>query len=530
MKTGAQKWWALGALTLAVLAVGLDGTVLSVALPTLAKALKATESDLQWFFSGYLLTLAAAMLPMGLLGDRFGRKKVLLISLALFGAGSVVCAYASNPQVFMAARAVLGVAGAGITVMALSALTVMFTPEERPRAVGVWAAANFLALPIGPILGGWLLAHYWWGWVFLLNGPVALIGLIVGLALLPESRAPGRLGLDLLGILLSTAGLVALTYGLIEAGQNGWGDNSAVWPMVGGLVGLILFFLWEGWLGRRPNGQPLVNLRLFRSRAFTWGVVLAALAGLSMIGALFTLPQFFQDVNGADTMASGLRLLPLIGGLVVGAIPADRVAKLIGVKITVALGFLVMGGALLLGSTTSASSSVGFVALWMALIGVGLGLAMSTATSTALTELSEKDAGIGSSVLQALQKTGAPFGAAALGSVLSSAYLAKLDVTGLSPALASLVKQGVAGGVAVADAMAPHFPAQSAALLDSVRSAFVYGMDVSLAVAAGIAGVSMLIALIFLPMRRASARPAASAVPASGASVQNQEQPLGISG
>jgi hypothetical protein len=166
----------------------------------------------------------------------------------------------------------------------------------------------------------------------------------------------------------------------------------------------------------------------------------------------------------------------------------------------------------------------------MALIGFGLGLAMSTTTSTALSELSEKDAGVGSSVLQALQKTGAPFGAAALGSVLSAAYISKLSLTGLPSATASIVKQGIAGGIAVAQAMAPHFPTQSAALLDSVRSAFVYGMDVSLAVAAGIAGVSMLLALIFLPMRRASARPAAPAAPASGASAQNQEQPLGISG
>lgn len=524
MKTGAQKWWALGALTLAVLAVGLDGTVLSVALPTLATALKATESDLQWFFSGYLLTLAAAMLPMGLLGDRFGRKKVLLISLALFGVGSVVCAYSPNPTVFMAARAALGVAGAGIAVMAISALTVMFTPEERPRAVGVWAAANFLALPVGPILGGWLLSNFWWGWVFLLNAPVALIGLLVGLVLLPESRAPVRPGLDILGILLSTGGLVALTYGLIEAGQNGWGDNSAVWPMVGGVVGLVLFFLWEGWLGNRPGGQPLVNLRLFRSRAFTWGVVLSALAGLSMIGALFTLPQFFQGVNGADAMGSGERLLPLIGGLIVGAIPADRVAKLISVKVTVALGFLVMGVAMLLGSTTTATSSVGFIALWMALIGFGLGFAMATATSTALSELSEEDAGVGSAVLQALQKTGAPFGSAALGSVLSAAYVSKLNLTGLPSAIASVVKQGLAEGLAVAAQL------HSAALLDSVRSAFVYGMDVSLAVAAGIAGGGMLLALIFLPARRpASASPAAPAVPGGDASAENQEQSIGIS-
>src|SRR5437868_1176764 len=178
LNLGNRKWWALGALTLAVMAVGLDGTVLSVALPTLAAALHASESDLQWFSSGYLLVLAAAMLPAGLLGDRYGRKKVMLIALALFGVGSVACAYAPSAGAFIAARVVLGLAGAGVIVMALSALTVLFTEKERPRAVGIWAAANFLALPLGPILGGWLLTHYWWGWVFLMNVPITLVGLV----------------------------------------------------------------------------------------------------------------------------------------------------------------------------------------------------------------------------------------------------------------------------------------------------------------------------------------------------------------
>ena len=191
---GTRKWWALGGITLAVLAVGLDGTVLSVALPTLATALHASESDLQWFTSGYLLVLAAAMLPAGLLGDRFGRKKVMAVSLVFFGIGSAACAFSTSAGEFIAARVLLGLAGAGIVVMALAAVTVLFTEEERPRAVGIWSGANFLALPIGPILGGWLLTNYWWGWVFLMNVPVALIGLVATLALVPESRAPRRPG------------------------------------------------------------------------------------------------------------------------------------------------------------------------------------------------------------------------------------------------------------------------------------------------------------------------------------------------
>src|ERR1019366_670106 len=175
---GARRWWALAAVSLGVLAVGLDGTVLTVALPTLAKSLHASESDLQWFTSGYFLVLAASMLPAGLLRDRFGHQKVLVIALALFGVGSVACAYSVSVGEFLAARVLLGLAGAGVVVMAISALTVLFTKEERPKAVGIWAAANFLSLPVVPILGGWMLSHFWWGWVFLINAPVAALGVL----------------------------------------------------------------------------------------------------------------------------------------------------------------------------------------------------------------------------------------------------------------------------------------------------------------------------------------------------------------
>ena len=328
-----RRWWALGAMALAVLAVGLDGTVLSLALPTLAAALRASETDLQWFTSGYLLVLAAAMLPAGLLGDRYGRKRVLLAALVLFAAGSLGCAYAPGAGAFIAARAVLGLAGAALVTMALSALTVLFSERERPRAVGVWAAANFLALPIGPLLGGWLLSHAWWGWVFLINAPIAAVGLVAVVLLLPESRAAARPALDLPGVLPSSAGLVLLTDGLIEAGRQGWGGAGALLPLTAGALLLLAFLRWERHVGRRAGGRPLLDLALFRSAAFSWGVLLAAVAALAMVGVLFTLPQYFQAVLGADAQGAGLRLLPLIGGLVLGAVPADRLAGRVGAKL-----------------------------------------------------------------------------------------------------------------------------------------------------------------------------------------------------
>lgn len=506
---GTRKWWALGALALATLAVGLDATVLSVALPTLASALHATESDLQWFSSGYLLVLAAAMLPVGLLGDRIGRKKVLLASLLVFGAGSAACAYAPTAGAFTAARFALGLAGAGIVVMNLSALTMLFTPEERPRAVGIWAAANFLSLPIGPILGGWLLTHYWWGWVFLLNVPVALIGLLAALILIPESRAPERPGLDPVGMVTSTAGLVGITYGLIEAGQEGWTNASAVGPMLAGVLVLVGFFLWERMLASRPGGQPLVDLTLFRSASFTWGVILAGTAGLAMIGVLFTLPQYYQSIRGADAMGSGVRLVPIIAGLVVGAVPADRVAHLIGAKMSVALGFALLAAGMLMGSTTSLSSGDGFLVLWLVVVGLGLGLTFATSASAALAEISEERSGVASAVMQALQKMGGPLGTAILGSVLSTVYVSHLRLTGLPATVATVVRESVFGGIAVAARL--HSPA----LLSTVRSAFVDGMDVSLVVAAGIAVAGILLTLAFLPARAARAVGGAAAVTAA---------------
>ena len=490
---GFRRWWALGALVLAVLAVGLDGTVLSVALPTLARKLHASESDLQWFSSSYLLVLAAAMLPAGLLGDRYGRKRVILVSLALFAIGSAACAASPSSGAFIAARVLLGFAGAGIIVMSLAALTVLFDEQERPRAVGIWAAANFLALPIGPILGGWLLSHYWWGWVFLINVPVALVGLGATLALVPESRADKRPGLDPIGVALSVVGLVALIYGLIEAGQHGWSGLGATSEMSAGALMLLGFGIWERRLSRIPGGQPLVDVALFRSRSYTWGVILAAIAIFAMFGVLFTMPQYFQGVLGTDAMGSGLRLLPLIGGLVLGAVPADRIAHRAGAKVGVALGFALLAAGLLLGAHTSVGSGGAFVAGWMALVGCGMGLALATATSTALSELSDERSGVGAAALQAINKLGGPLGTAILGSMLSAVYLARLDLSGLPAVAAAGARQSIFGAVAVAQQL--HSPD----LLDSARAAFVHGMDLALLASGCVAVVGGVLAAIFLP-------------------------------
>ncbi len=485
-----------------ILCVGIDSTVLSVALPTLAKALRASESDLQWFSSGYFLVLAAAMLPAGLLGDRYGHKRVYLISLTLFAVGSAACAFSTSVGEFMAARVLLGLAGAGVIVMSISSLTVLFSKGERPKAVGILAAGNFLAMPIGPILGGWLLTNFWWGWVFLVNVPVALLGFAAALVLLPEFRAPQRPAFDLTGIAASVVGLVAVTYGLIRAGQDGWSNPGALLMILVGIAILTGFLAWERRLTLRPGGKPLLDMTLFSSASFTWGAIFAAMSFLSLIGVLFTMPQYFQGVLATTAMGSGLRLLPLVAGVLIGAVPVAQVAKLVGAKIAVATGFGLLVVGLCVGATTGVGSSGLFVAAWMVLVGAGMGLALATSTSAALVELSPDRSGVGTGVVEAIDEVGGPLGIAIFGSVVSAGYLAHLSLSGLPGHAASAARQSVFGGVTVARQL--HLPA----LLTSVRAAFVQGMDTALLVSAGIALVGAVLAVLYLPKTNTSLKTA----------------------
>ena len=295
----------------------------------------------------------------------------------------------------------------------------------------------------------------------------------------------------------SAAGLVALTYGLIEAGQDGWTDIGALALMIAGVALLAGFLTWERRLTRRPGGQPLLDLSLFSSASFTWGVILAVVPILALLGILFTLPQYFQGVLGTNAMGSGLRLLPLVGGLVAGALPASRLVRLVGAKVAVTAGFVLLGAGLFTGAMTSMSSGGLYVAAWTAVAGLGTGIAMATAMSAALVELSAEKSGVGSAVLQAVNKTGGPLGIAILGSVLSAGYLARLHLSGLPPAAAAAVRQSVFGGVAVAQKI------HSAALLGAVQAAFVHGMDLALAVSAGIAVAGAVLTLVFLPASNA---------------------------
>jgi MFS transporter, DHA2 family, multidrug resistance protein len=522
-----RRWLALIAIAVSVLIVGLDLTVLSLALPTLSRDLHASTSDLQWFSDAYSLVIAAVVLPAGLLGDRLGRKKVLLGALVLFGASSAFCAMATSSGELIAARAFLGLGAAAIMPLSLSVLPVLFTAEERPKAIAIMASATFVSFPVGPLLGGWLLDNFWWGSVFLINVPIVVLALVAVAFLMPESRSQAKPRLDAIGVVISGLGLTALTYGFIQAGENGWGDATSLATILAGVVLLVAFVGWERRV-RAGSGQPLVELSLFNSAGFTWGTLLSTLVSFALFGILFAMPLYFQDVRGLDALGSGVRLLPMIGGMVVGMVGGSRLqnprkgpdgqlmAPAVTVKALVAVGYLVMATGLAIGTLTKAGTGTGFTATWFAVTGLGLGIAMPAAMNAAIGALSAERSGAGTALITAMRQVGATIGVAVLGTVINDAYRNQLHLGGLPAQAASAVRASVGAGVEAAKA------AHSIPLLDMVHDAFVHGMGIMLWVCAGIALASALLALFFLPRRAGQGGAPTAAVPVADEAQQAQ--------
>ncbi|WKK23553.1 DHA2 family efflux MFS transporter permease subunit [Streptomyces olivoreticuli] len=491
-----RKAWALGAIGLSLLVVGVDATILNVAVPTISADLDASTSQLQWIVDAFTLVLAAALLPAGLLGDKYGRKKFLVAALILFGGASLWCAYSGSSGQLIAARAVLGLGAAFIVPMSTSVLLNLFeTEQERTKAIGVIAVSTMLGLPLGPVVGGALLNHFWWGSVFLINVPLVVIGALAVAKVVPESRGSEGVGIDFLGVVISSVGLTALTFGAIEAGEKGWGSAEALLSLGGGVVALIVFVLWE--LRVAVTGNPLVDLRLFRTRGFVWGSVLSTIVSFAMFGLIFALPQYFQAVQGTDALGTGLRLLPMIGGLLVGASAINKMRPDIGPRAVPALGFLLVAIGLFMGTYTETDTGYGYVAVWIVVIGAGLGLAMTRSMAAALNSLAKERSGVGSAVVQALRQVGGAIGVAVLGSVANSSYRNNLDLKNASRQVEDAVSRSVSTGVAVAEKM------HDTVMLGAVRDAFVDAMHTLLFVCSGIGVVAALLALAFMPRRAA---------------------------
>ncbi|MER6288109.1 MFS transporter [Streptomyces sviceus] len=483
-----RRWWALAALVASMLTLGFDLTILNVALPTMAADLDAGTGAQQWMADAYVVVFAALMLPAGLLGDRFGRRRMLIAGLAVFLAGSLVGALVGDVNAVIAARALMGVGGALVTPLALSVLPTLFAPDERTKAVGIVSAASALGLPLGPIIGGWLLNHFWWGSVFLVNVPMAAIGIAACVFLLPETRDPSSPRVDALSTALTVTGLGALVYAIIEAPTRGWGD-----PLVLGVLAASVVLIAALVLRERRVRHPMLDMTLLTHRGFLFNTIAATLVNFILSGLLFVLPPFLQAVLGHDALGTGVRLLPMMGGLLVASRLAPKVVTRFGARATVSAGLVVLAFAGLLGSRTTVDSGYGFVALWLSLTGFGFGLSLIPAMNGGLSALPRDRAGSGSGLLMTMRQVGGAIGIALLGSLLAGTFRDRLDVTGLPAQAADTAGESV---------VAAHQVAQrtgSADLLASANSAYVHGMGVVLLVCGIAALVAALLAAAFLP-------------------------------
>src|SRR5919109_1138924 len=491
----AGRWWALAALVVSGLVIALDSTVLITALPTLSQKLGATTSDLQWIAAAYTLALGSLLLPGGVLGDRYGRKLLLIVGLVLFGVASVAASQTTSAAGLIAMRALMGVGAALVLPLSLAILPSLFSEVERPRAVSAAAAGAFLGLPLGPLVAGWLLTHYAWGSVFLINAPVVVLAVVGVWFLVPESKDPHPRAFDWVGGLLAVIGVTALVYGVIDQPIHGWTDTRVLGGIIGGAIVLAAFILWDI---RHPS--PFVDLRNFRNRSFTWSTVAFVMTGFALFGVMFILTPYIQIVLGNDAQATGVKLLPLIGGVIAGAGIGNVLAARLGVRIGVSFGLLVAAGGLVIFSRAGSDTGYGLVAAALAVIGVGIGIALPTSLDIIIGVLPPDQTGAGSALTRALQQIAASFGVAILGSVLNNVYQTNLapHVVGLPAAARDLAQGSIAGAAAVAAHLPP---AVGAPLARAAKGAYIAGLGDVMIVSAALMVLTAIAIGIFLPSR-----------------------------
>jgi EmrB/QacA subfamily drug resistance transporter len=488
-----RRWLTLGVLSLSLVVIGLDNTILNVALPTLVRELDASASQLQWMVDSYVLVFAGLLLTMGALGDRYGRKRALISGLVIFSVASVFAAFADSANAVIIARAFMGVGGALIMPSTLSIITNIFTGVERGRAIAAWAAVAGLGIVIGPALGGWLLQHFWWGSIFLVNVFIAGAAILLGLIFVPESRDPAATPLDPAGAGLSIAGLMALVFAIIEAPSRGWTDPVIVASFIAAAVLLGAFVWWE-----YRATHPMLKLEFFKNPRFSAASGAIALVFFAMFGTIFLLTQYMQFVLGFTPLEAGIRILP-IATMIVAAPVAARVVERVGTKIVVTSGLAVVAAAMAWLATVDIDSGYGHVALTLSLLGIGMGAAMAPSTESIMGAVPLAKSGVGSAMNDTTRQVGGALGVAILGSVLASSYGAAMApiVSGLPPEAADIASDSIGGALRVAG----QFSDVSGPLIAAARQAFVDGMTAGVWVAAGVALLGAVLTGMFLPAK-----------------------------
>ncbi|HEX8626878.1 MAG TPA: MFS transporter, partial [Catenuloplanes sp.] len=463
-----RRWSILAVLVVSLLVVVLDNTVLNVALRVLADpvhGLGATQAELEWSINSYTLVFAGLLFSFGVLGDRYGRKRFLLIGLALFGLASLVSAYAQDPAQLVAARALMGIGGAAIMPVTLSIISNVFDPTERAKAIGLWSGAVGIAIAVGPIVGGLLLEHFWWGSVFLINVPVVLIGLVAVTVLVPESRDPHPGRIDVVGVLLSVAGLTSLVYGIIDGGEHGFGRPSVWLWTLGGLAVIGAFLAWE-----RRVAHPALDVRLFRDPRFSAASAAIGLSFFAGMGSFFFTAFYLQLVRGYTPLQTGLLLLPFATAQLVFAPRSAAMVRRFGPKAVCAVGLGLTALALFGMVFVQADTPIWLVAGLFFVQGAGMANVMPPAMESIMSSLPRERAGVGSAVSNTVRQICGALGIAVLGSVVTAIYRDLIDpaTAALPEALRTTARESIAGAYGAAG---PAGPA-GAALVDAADAAF----------------------------------------------------------
>jgi MFS transporter, DHA2 family, multidrug resistance protein len=499
-----RRWSILAVLVVSLLVVVLDNTVLNVALRTIADpqhGLGASQSQLEWSINSYTLVFAGLLFTWGVLGDRIGRRKMLVAGLVMFGIASLASAYARDPGQLIAARALMGIGGAAVLPATLSIISNVFDPRERAKAIGMWAGAVGLGVAIGPVVGGALLEHFWWGSVFLINVPIVVFGVIAIFAIVPESRDPKPGKLDLVGVALSIVGLVGLVYGIVEGGDHGFGTFTAWGSIAAGLAVLAAFVWWE-----RRIDHPSLDVKLFRDPRFSSSVGSVALVFFAAMGTLFFSSFYLQLVRGYSPLESGLLLTPFAVAQLVFAPRSASLVRRYGPKRVAASGLalvaVALAGFMLLGVDTP----IWVLGVIFFVQGVGMANVMPPATEAIMASLPREKAGVGSAIGNTVRQVAGALGIAILGSLVSAIYRSNLDphLSAVPTGARDAASESIAGTYAAAS----HLPGAAAGqLIDAGNRAFVSAMHWAAFGSVVVALVGVAVVLAWLPARTPSHQP-----------------------
>jgi EmrB/QacA subfamily drug resistance transporter len=474
---------ALAVLCLAAFTINLDTTIVNIALPSLMRQLDASTRELQWIVDAYTLTFAALVLAAGSLGDRYGRKGTLLVGLAIFGTATTVGGLVDSSGALIAVRAVMGVGAALIFPATLAIISNLFTERgERARAIGLWGAMTGLGVALGPISGGWLLEHFWWGSVFVAMAPVAAVTFLGGVFFVPTSRDPATPPVDVVGLVLSTLAIGTLVFTIIEAPERGWTSPATTVGFALAAVAVAVFVAWER---RRPD--PMLDVSLFRNLRFSAASGSIMVIFFALAGFVFLITQYFQFLKGYAPFSTGLRILPVATCIAIGSLVGVRLAVGLGNKAVVATGLVLVGVSFAWVSTASTATPYIEIVGQMVLAGLGMGF------------VPKEKAGIGSAVNDATRELGATLGVAIIGSVFASLYASGIqDAAGTLPAPAlDTASESIGAALAVSNQLGPA----GRPLLDASQTAFFDGFQLGCLVAAGVLIAGAGFAARYLPSR-----------------------------